>query len=251
MVRYAVMILCLCLLPLTTWAFGDAGCGAGECRDCHSLSSEEAIKLLPPGADQINSVEFSEVGGLWEVKGQAKGRMFTVYIDFSKRYMLRGNVFRLRDGVDISHTVDIKEIRQEGAFVLGDERAPVKVFVFTDPKCSHCRKLHHELYKVVEKNPQVVFYIKLLAMFTDKKTVNDIVCSGSLAVLEAAMADKPVPATDCVSPAVEESIAFAKRWQIRSTPTLVMPDGKVLSGGRPAEVLLKELEPFMPTAKGN
>ncbi|MCD6527301.1 MAG: DsbC family protein [Desulfuromonas sp.] len=248
MVRYAVLVLCLCLLPLSAWAFGDAGCGAGECRDCHSLTSEEAIKLLPPGADRITSVKFSDVGGLWEVKGQAKGRMFTVYVDFSKRYMIAGKVLRLRDGVDISHTVDVKELGRQGTLVLGNEQAAVKVFVFTDPKCGHCRKLHQELHKVVAANPNIVFYIKLMSMFTDKKIVNDIICSGSLQVLEDAMADKPVPASNCDSSVVDETMAFAKRWQIHSTPTLVLPDGKVLSGGRPAEVLLKELEPFMPTA---
>lgn len=246
MLRYAVMILCFCLFPLTAWSFGEAGCGAGECRDCHSLTPQEAMEILPPGADEVVSVKFSEVGGLWEVRGKAQGRMFTVYVDFSKQYMLKANVLRLKDRVDISHVVDVNELRTEGAFLLGDEKAAVKVFVITDVKCSHCRQLHQELKKVVAANPNIAFYIKLMAMLTDKPTVHSIVCSGSLQVMEDAMADKPVPAATCSSNAVEETLAFAKRWQIRSTPTLILPDGKVLSGGRPADVLLQDLQSYLP-----
>jgi thiol:disulfide interchange protein DsbC len=246
MLRYAVVVLFICLLPQGVWSFGGEGCGAGECADCHSLTTDEAFKLLPPVADQVDSVKFSEVGGLWEVQGQAKGRMFTAYIDFSKKYLIAGNVLRLRDGAQIGRTLDVQELRTEGAFLIGSANAPVKVFVFTDVKCSHCQKLHPELAKVVEQNPQVAFYVKLLPLFSDKKTVNNIVCSASNKVLDDAMAGKPVAENDCTSPAVDESAAFAQKWNIRSTPTLVLPNGQILPGGRSAETLLKELSPFMP-----
>lgn len=250
MLRYVMIVLCLCLLPVSSFAFGDAGCGAGECSDCHSLTVDEAFKLLPPGADGVNSVEFSEVGGLWEVKGQARGQMFTVYVDYSKQYLIAGNVLRIRDGVDISRSIDVSGLTPEGSFLVGDANAPVQVYVFTDPKCSHCRQLHHELYTVVEKLPQVAFRVKLMALLTDIKTVNSIVCSGSIQVLEDAMADKPVAELTCGSSVTDATMAFAKKWNIRSTPTLVLPDGKVLPGGRPADVLVNELTPYVAAAKG-
>lgn len=245
MLRYVIVIVCLCLLPVSSYSFGEAGCGAGECSDCHSLTSDEALKLLPPGADGVNSVEFSEVGGLWEVKGHARGQMFTVYIDYSKQYLIAGNVLRLNDGVDISRNIDAAELDPAGAFLIGDSKAPVQVYIFTDPKCSHCRQLHHELYKVVDQLPQVAFRIKLMALMTDVATINSIICSKSLQVLEEAMADKPVAALTCDSSVTDETMAFAKRWNIRSTPTLILPDGKVLPGGRPAAVLIDELTPYV------
>ena len=226
MLRYALIILCFCLLPMSAWSFSGEGCGSGKCSDCHSLTAKEALKILPPGADKVDSVKFSEVGGLWEVKGQAQGRMFTVYVDYSKRYMIAGKILRLRDGVDITRSVDIKQVSSTGAFLIGNEVAAVKVFVFTDVNCSHCRRLHKELFKVVEQNPEIAFYVKLMAFMTDKKKVDDIVCSGSIEVLNAAMTDKPVAQLDGDCPAVDETMVFAKRWNIRSTPTLVLPDGK-------------------------
>jgi thiol:disulfide interchange protein DsbC len=249
MLRYAILVLCFCLLPVSSFAFGGAGCGAGECSDCHSLTNDEAFKLLPPGADGVNSVEFSEVGGLWEVKGQAREQMFTVYIDYSKQYLIAGNILRISDGVDISRNVDVEELNPEGAFLVGDGNAPVQVYIFTDPKCGHCRKLHHELYKVVEQLPQVAFRVKLMALMTDIKTINSIVCSGSIQVLEDAMASKPVAELSCDSHVTAATMAFAKRWNIRSTPTLILPDGKVLSGGRPATALIEELTPYVEAVK--
>lgn len=249
MLRYVIVVVCFCLLPVSSFAFGGGGCGAGECSECHSLTSDEAFKLLPPGADKVESVEFSEVGGLWEVKGQARGQMFTVYVDYSKQYLIAGNILRISDGVDISRHVDTTELNSEGAFLVGDANAPVQVYIFTDPKCGHCRQLHHELYKVVEQLPQVAFRVKLMALMTDTKTVNSIVCSGSIQVLEDAMADKPVAENNCDSHVTDATMAFAKRWNIRSTPTLILPDGKVLSGGRPATVLINELSSYVEAVK--
>jgi len=244
--RNALVVLCLCLLPITAWSFGAEGCGAGECRDCHSLTKEEAFKLLPPGASQVDSVEFSEVGGLWEVKGQATGRMFTVFVDFSKQYLISGRVLRISDGAEISRKIDTSAIKKEGALLLGREDAPVKVFVFTDAKCGHCRKLHQEMKKVVEKQPKIAFYIKVMAMLSSTELANDIVCSGSVDVLEQAMADQDVAKQTCESNAVKETLAFAKKWQIRSTPTMVLPDGSVLMGARPADDLIEKLSEFLP-----
>jgi len=246
MLRFIVVVL-VCLMPFSAWCFGGAGCGAGACVDCHSLTADEAMKLLPPGAEQISRVKLADVGGLWEVKGRANGQMFTAYIDFSKQYLIAGRILRLRDGVDLSHSVDVSELSTAGAFLVGDAQAAVKVFVFTDVKCHYCQKMHPELSKVVARNPQIAFYVKLLPFLSDKQTVNSIVCSGDKKVLDAAMAGKIVQSDPCECPAVDENLAFAKRWNIRSTPTLVLPDGKVVPGGRNAEALLELLQEYLPS----
>lgn len=248
MLRIMVLML-LCLSPLSAWCFGGAGCGAGACVDCHSLTADEAMQLLPPGAEQITSVKLADVGGLWEVKGLAKGQVFTAYIDFSKKYLIAGRILRLRDGVDLSQSVDVNELRTDGAFLIGDADAAVKVFVFTDVTCHFCQHMHPELYKVVKQNPQIAFYVKLLPLLSDKKTVNAIVCSGSNQVLDGAMTGHMPSGSDRDCPAVDESEAFAKRWNIRSTPTLVLPDGKVLPGGRDAAALIEALSEYLPLKK--
>nr|WP_320050353.1 DsbC family protein [uncultured Desulfuromonas sp.] len=245
--RYVMIVLCCSFfLPVSGWSFGGDGCGAGECRDCHSLTEEEAFKLLPSGADRVDSVEFSDVGGLWEVKGAAGGRMFTVFVDFSKQYLISGRVIRISDGVEVSQQVDMKEISSDGAILLGRADAPVKVYVFTDAKCVHCRLLHEELRKVVQKQPKIAFYFKLMAMLSEPELAQNIICSGSDEVLEKAMNDQPVPESTCESNALNETHDFAQRWQIRSIPTMVLPDGHMLMGDRPAEEILEDLSRFLP-----
>ncbi|OQY19809.1 MAG: hypothetical protein B6I36_03075 [Desulfobacteraceae bacterium 4572_35.1] len=248
-----VVFLFVCLLPVSVCSFGGDGCGSGECTDCHSLSTEVALKLLPPGADSVDSVKLSDVGGLWEVRGHAKGQLFTLYIDFSKKYLIAGKVLRLRDGVDLSRSVDVNELNSAGAIVIGDAQASVKVFVFTDVKCSHCQKLHGELHKVVKQNPDVAFYIKLVPFISDRETVKSIVCSASNDVLDAAMTGKVVKndaVSVCDGTAVDETLAFAKRWNIRSTPTLILPDGHMVLGNRSATQLEEMLAPFIAKVDG-
>ncbi len=246
MVKKALVALCLCLLPVGAWSFGGDGCGSGKCSDCHSLTKKEVVKLLPPGVDSIDSVRFSEIRGLWEVSGTASGRKFVVYIDFSKKYLIAGEVLRLRDGKNVSRRVDPATINTDGAFLIGDKDAPIKVYVLSDVHCPHCKRLHNSMHAVVKKEPRVAFYVKLMSMFTDKDTVRNIVCSKSLAVLDKAFDGEKIGTYKCDSKAAEETMEFARKNNIHSTPQMIFPDGRVVSGGRSVEKLLKELEPYLP-----
>lgn len=248
MLHRALWMVFFCLLPGLCFAFGGEGCGAGECRDCHSLTVEEAFSLLPPGLDKVNSVKFSEIGGLWEVEGQAQGKTFNLYIDFSKQYLVTGKMLRLRDGAEVSRTVAVAEIATDSSLLIGRADAPVKAFVFTDVQCGHCRRLHGEMQQVVELHPEFAFYVKLLPVMMSKELAADILCSGSVQVLNDAFAGLPVAKGQCDTTAVEETLAFAQKSAIGSTPTMVLPDGKVLMGARPAPALVQALSAYLPAA---
>jgi thiol:disulfide interchange protein DsbC len=238
------------LVPEGAMAFGESGCGAGECRDCHSLTPEEAFTLLPPGADKVNSVEFSEVGGLWRVEGEAQGKRFNAYIDFSKQYIIAGNVIRIRDGADVSHKVDVDEIPAEGGVILGDPGASVRLHVFSDIRCSHCKTLHQRLETLVERKPEVQVMVHLLPVLMDKELAAALGCSESPEILRAAYASGGESETldalkPCAHTQVDAIIDFARKWQIKSTPTMVLPDGQVVRGARTLDDIEQMLEPFM------
>jgi len=127
------------------------------------------------------------------------------------------------------------------ALLLGKPAAKTKVIVFTDPECPYCRKLHEELKEVVRRNPEVAFLIKLfpLKMHPNAYDISkSIVCNNSMEYLELSFAGKPVPAPNCEIPVVDQTIALAGELGIRSTPTLVLPDGRVIPGYRKAEAIL-------------
>lgn len=137
--------------------------------------------------------------------------------------------------------VDLTRIPLDDALLLGRESAATRVIIFTDPKCKYCRKLHAELKTVVARNPEVAFLIKMypLAMHNPEAYYlsKSIVCNKSLELLDLAFAGKPLPPAYCTTEAVDQTMALAKDLGIRGTPAMVLPDGNVVGGYRPAQAI--------------
>jgi thiol:disulfide interchange protein DsbC len=242
---------------------GGEGCGMGECRDCHSLTAKEVTGILGNLVDNVMKVEESPIGGLWVVDIEKQGKKFPIYIDYSKKFLISGQVVRLATKEDITGTrfaalnettVKPGEIPLEDSIVLGNPAAKRKVIVFSDPDCHFCGKLHHELKTVVEKAPDVAFFIKLYSRNNNPESsakAKAVICSKSLAMMDDAYAGKKVPPPDCETKAVENNYNLAQKLGIRGTPTLILPDGKVVNGYRPADALLQLLSDRKPAAPSN
>lgn len=248
MKRFLLFSLLLLLCSSPVWAKGGDGCGAGACASCHSMAQSEAAQILDGLVDKVFDVQLAEVPGMWLVEVEKDRNRFPVYIDFSKKYLLSGNVIRIADLANVTrqaqagtHLVDISRIPLDDALLLGSPKAETRVIVFTDPECPYCRKLHTELHEVVRRDPQIAFYIKMfpLEMHPNAYGISrSIVCNGSLELLEASFAGKPVPPAECDATAVDETLALVRELGIRSTPTLVLPDGQVVPGYKTADDLL-------------
>ncbi|MCK4509868.1 MAG: DsbC family protein, partial [Desulfuromonadales bacterium] len=242
------------------FAMSADGCGAGSCADCHSLTKQETVTLLGDMVDKVNRVEFAEIPGLWVAEVEKGQNKLPVYIDFSKQYLISGNVIRLNDKSNLTrersarmNRVDVSTIPLQDALLLGKPSAKTKVIVFTDPECPYCKKLHKELKEVVKRDPEIAFLIKLfpLKMHPNAYEVSkSIVCNNSMELLEISFAGKPVPPATCDTKAVDQTLALVGELGIRSTPTLVMPDGLVVPGYKKAEALLALIaEATVPFAK--
>ena len=246
--RSLLILIMLLSFALNSFAMSTDGCGAGTCADCHSITKEETQKLLGDMVDKVNSVEFSEVPGLWVADVEKGERKLPVYIDFSKQYLVSGNVIRLNDKENVTrerssrmNKIDVGRIPLEDALLLGKPSAKTKVIVFTDPECPYCKKLHAELKEVVRRDPDVAFLIKLfpLKMHPNAYGISkSIICSNSMELLEVSFAGKPVPPATCDTNAVDQTLALVGELGIKSTPTLVLPDGRILPGYRKADALL-------------
>lgn len=249
---FVVFIFTLSVLacPMDAAAFGGGGCGEGECRDCHGMKKESATKLLEGLVDTVESVDFAEVPGLYVVGVTSKGKKHIVYIDFSEAFVIAGNVVRIADRSNITRQklmdlrrVDLTTVPLEDAIVLGDPAASKKAFVFTDPQCPYCKKLHPELQKVVETDPDIVFFIKLyplVKLHPDSVRISrSVICANSLEMLEDSFTGKPIPDPTCETDAIERTIDLARGLGISSTPTVILPDGRVSPGYKKAEDILK------------
>lgn len=243
------------LVVHSAFAMSPEGCGTTTCADCHSLTITETEVLLGSLVDRVNRVEFAEVPGMWAVEVEKDQQKLPIYIDFSKRYLVSGNVIRLDDGENLTrkrseqmNRIDVGKIPLADALLLGSASAKTQIIVFTDPECPYCKKLHDELKEVVRRDPEVAFLIKLypLKMHPNAYDISkSIVCNNSMEYLELSFAGKPVPAPNCEIPVIDQTIALAKELGIRSTPTLIMPDGRIIPGYRKADAILTIISDYV------
>ena len=235
------------------FAFG--GCEE-NCQKCHSLSNQEVqqifTKLQAPDAKVVD-IKMSPLKGLWEVSLDNKGQQGIMYIGFSKKYIVSGPIFEIdtasnksqeslqKMNNEVRRYVDVSAISLDNALLLGEKDARYKVIVFTDPDCPYCGKLHSELKKVIAENKDIAFYLKLVAlpMHPDARWKSEsILCSKSLQLLEDNFEQKPIPKPACETKAVEDNINLSKTLDITGTPTMIMPDGMLVIGGRDAKTIL-------------
>ena len=250
----------LTVAPATSDAFTAGGCGEGACTDCHSLKPEEAARILGVRQEQILSIGMSPVKGLWEADVEKDGQKWPVYIDFSKDYIVSGQIFQVSSRLNLTgnrmmslNRVDVSQIPLDGAILVGKKDAKRRIVVFDDPDCPHCAKLHQTAKGIVAKHPDIAFHVKPFPRNGDVPTYEkalSIVCLGTVQALEDAFAGKPLPKGECGSQAVKETSEVAERLKIRSTPTMVFPDGRVVPGALDAEMILKLLEEDEGKPKG-
>jgi thiol:disulfide interchange protein DsbC len=246
--RFILIAVALIFCSQTSFAMTADGCGAGTCNDCHSITMEETSLLLGTMVDKVNSVEFSEIPGMWVAEVEKGDRKLPVYIDFSKQYLVSGNVIRLDDKANLTkkrraemNKVDVSTIPLDDALLLGKETAKHKIVVFTDPECPYCKKLHDELKEVVSTDANIAFLIKLFPLKMHPNAYGlskSIVCHDSMELLELSFEGKPIPPANCETTVVDQTLALGPTLGVTSTPTLIMPDGLVMPGYRKAEALL-------------
>jgi thiol:disulfide interchange protein DsbC len=97
--------------------------------------------------------------------------------------------------------------------------------------------------KLVEKRPDMAFYLKLFALVSpDPRKVKSIACGKSLSVLEDAYEHKEVATRECASNEVEDNTKFAKESGITAAPALIFPDGSLQLGFSEAAELEKKID---------
>lgn len=235
---------------LMTFACMVTGAGASE----GDLSKEDAKAILMELAPDVEvlSVEPSPIPSLFEVVAVTGGRKTIVYVDSSRKNIFIGSIIEVetkrnltKEKFDELVKVDPSAIPLENSVILGDPQAEHRVFVFTDPDCPYCVKIHPELKKVVDQRKDIVFFIKLFPLpihpqaFVKAKA---IACEKSnekaLQMLEDAYAKKELPSPACETSVVDETVKLGQSLGISGTPTLVLEDGRLKSGAIQAEELI-------------
>lgn len=238
------------------------GCGPGhECSKCHSLSVKEAGELLSFAGSgvKVTSVKPAPSHGLYEVLVDQSGKNGVVYIDFGKKHLLQGQIVNLQTKqLVVAHDKELSRPQEpqkldpaaipvQHSFVMGNPRGSKKLFVFDDPDCPYCRKLHLELKKLEKIAPDIAIHVMLMPLPMHPEAFDK-----SRAILETKKRDVfdrafegksvPKPTKESSKAAVDAVIRFAGQNGINGTPTLVLPDGRVVVGARDAEELKRLVE---------
>ncbi len=256
-----VIAMSLLLAAGAAHAFEKDGCASGACTDCHTLTKDEAAKVLAGMVDNVLSVDLSPVGGLWAVGIQKDGNKWPVYVDFSKKFLVNGQIIRLATKENVTEVqaigmarVDVSGIPLDQAIVVGDPKAATRIIVFSDPDCHFCGMLHEETKKVVAKNPGIAFFVKLYSRANNPASARkalSVICAGPGAakLMDDAYAGKALPDPACKTTVVEDTFRLAEKLSIRGTPTMVLPDGRVLRGYRDADSLVRIIGTGKPAAQ--
>ena len=248
------IVTLLIAIPAAAFMAEGEGCGTGSCIDCHDLSKAEANEALKQIEGEVVGVSPAEVPGLWRVDMKMNDKTWPLYLDYSKSYLISGNVIQLSDRKNLTEShyrelnpADISSIPLDDALTLGDPQAKTKVIVFTDPHCPYCSKLHQELKKALEIRPDIAWLIKLMPIKKDsREAVETILCDKSLELLDAAFSGKQLAPPTCKNPAIDLTLQIASKLGIRSTPTLIMPNGQIVPGYKELDHLIKVVDENTP-----
>lgn len=240
-------------LPGPAAAFQKEAGAAKECAECHKLTKEEAGKVLGKVVDNVVGVVQGPFPGIWEVDVARNGKTYPIYLDYSLKYLFNGQFIRLGDMANLTgeryadlNRVDVASIPLKDAIRVGSPSAKKKVIVLTDPTCPYCVKLHGEIRKAAAKDADVAFFVMPYPRNrNDQATYRKclaVVCSKSEKLLDDAYAGKEVPPAACKTDAVDETMRLADRLKIQGTPTMILPDGRMVSGYMETEALLALLK---------
>ncbi len=249
--RIAVYLMTgLFLFVSPAGAFEQMSSEKADCRSCHTLTKAEAKKIFTGFQGELLSVQQAKMPGFWEIGMKVNNQNVPIYLDYSKSYMVSGNIIRLKDRKNLTeesyrklNPVDLSRFPIDDALLLGNPEAEKKIVVFTDPHCPYCVKLHDVMKEAVAKRSDLLFQIKLMPIKTSsKKIAETIACTKSMEQLEAAFAKQEIPEASCENNSIEQNLAVAKSLGIRSTPTLILPNGQIASGYKPLDALLKAID---------
>ena len=114
-----------------------------DCIKCHTMNAEEAKEVLQGLIPNVKIIEVRQgpLNGLWEVGIEAGGKKNIIYIDFSKKKVIAGNLIDIKTKTNQTqesfqriNKVDFSSIPLDNSVIMGDKDAKYKVIVFDDPK---------------------------------------------------------------------------------------------------------------------
>lgn len=207
---------------------------------------ERLLLMFPDHAPDL--IRPAPAPGLHEVLYGAR----VLYITNDGKHLISGG-----DLIDLDNRISLTEVSRAAARVeLLDAYGADKMLVFpagasrrhaivvvTDIDCPYCRKFHEHMEELNAAGVEVRYLLYPRAGMESgsyHKSVSVWCSQDRRDALTRAKRLEPVPPKTCANP-VAEHMDLVKRINIRSTPSIFLPDGTLLRGYRPPAQILTRL----------
>lgn len=259
-IKQGLWIVLFMLSPLSLWAQTKTDIKPEISQEIRNLLT--VLKQKYP-ATTFNQVAATPVAGIYQViMGQN-----VAYIDASARYFMFGHLFDMQTQTDLTEPVleatskvkfDELVVRaKDQVLMYGNPSAKPSLIVFSDPNCGFCKRFERELKSLTDKKNNdanwavwVVLYPVLGQDSMDKASA--IWCASdreqAWRTWMLSSNHKEPAYQHCAHP-IARNLALGKSLSITGTPSLVLPNGSVVSGYKTAAELESYLTDIANQAK--
>jgi thiol:disulfide interchange protein DsbC len=200
-----------------------------------------------PGA-RADELRATPVPGIYELTRGTE----IAYVTVDGKYAFSGDLYELSSNNNLTeqHRRELR-VKRMAAFpesemlIFGPRSPKYTVTVFTDVDCPYCRKLHSQM---AEYNRLGVRVRYLLYPRTGPNTVSwtkaeQVWCSADRNdALTRAKLGQELKAKPCANNPVARSYALGRDFALEGTPAIIMPNGEMLPGYVPPDVLVQHLK---------
>jgi thiol:disulfide interchange protein DsbC len=175
-----------------------------------------------------------------------------LYVSADGKFALAGDLFDIASEDNLSEKrrrelrlALVNTVPETQMVIFGPRTARHTVTVFTDIDCAYCRKLHAEIsrYNQLGIRVRYLFYPREGPDSESWEKAVAVWCSPNRndAMTRAKKGEK-IGSPKCASNPVAKDYELGRDVGLRGTPAIVMPDGDLLPGYVPPDMLLKRLE---------
>ena len=212
-----------------------------------TIATKLKINLPDLVVDQVSA---TPMPGIYEVDSGRK----VFYVDGSGNYALIGNLMDLKTKTNLTeqrssalNRINWQQLPTDSAIMHVIGTGKNKLAVFTDPDCPFCKRLEAETIAKLS-NVTVYYYLFPLAIHPHAADhAKRILCAENpeSSLIAFMTKDKPLGQNN----SCDNSLKLAKMQalgtnllQVSGTPTLVLANGKIVSGLVPADYLTRLIE---------
>jgi thiol:disulfide interchange protein DsbC len=173
------------------------------------------------------------------------------YVSADGKHFIAGRIFDLDNGMQNLTEQALSSLRLDGLKQYSDsmivfpaKNEKHKVTVFTDTTCGYCQKLHREMsqYNDLGITVQYLAFPRGGLYSQSFEDIKSVWCAADpKAAMTTAKAGKHVDSEQCNAP-IAGHYDLGQAAGVTGTPAIVLEDGRMIPGYKPAQALLQVLE---------